>query len=276
MMKKALLFALFLTLGIVAEAQLLYDPGDRSTATNIVVQSDEVLLLRRRLYPVFKDENNRILNDGGTIGEKICTDAIDQVANETVQMTEAAHTAMTNSLTYLNSALENAARDSIGIAIAFAPEDDTDTLTLYVADEYTDGTNDTFCIWFNSDILLPLNVFMDYGYYGGTQRVKLSWHPNFSFTTNVTDNCGRLWENCRVARCVRPDFAKGVTCITEPNIPFGGTSGFNFGGAILVNELGEPFLTCEVTNTIDKLVMRFNNGIPMEIFSYDTTPEPEE
>ena len=229
--------------------------------TNVTVVSNYEILRARKLFPLMKDEEGEFVNDGGIVGDKISTDAIDQVAEAAAEMAEAANTAMTNALQYVYEAMKDMARDSVGIAMAFAPEGEPSNLTVYVAHEYTNGTNDTFFVWFSEELALAPNLFMAYEYYGGCVTQKMNWTRGWNTVTNIVDNRGRTWEGCHIGVVERPTWAINVTHITEPNIPIGGPAGMNWGGiTILDADDGEPYFTGLVTNDIDNLVMYIEDG----------------
>ena len=156
-------FVLFVLVVFSCVASFAQDRLLGSTAkTNVTVVSNYELLRARKFFPLMKDEDGEFVNDGGLIGDKISTDAIDQVAKAADEMAEAANTAMTNALQYVYEAMKDMARDSVGIAMAFAPEGEPSNLTVYVAHEYTNGTNDTFFVWFSEELALAPNLFMAY------------------------------------------------------------------------------------------------------------------
>ena len=255
----------FILLFLVAFSCVVSFAQDRllgsAAKTNVTVVSNYELLRARKFFPVMKDEEGEFVNDGGLIGDKISTDAIDQVAKSADEMAEAANTAMTNALQYVYEAMKDMARDSVGIAMAFAPEGEPSNLTVYVAHEYTNGTNDTFFVWFSEELALAPNLFMAYEYYGGCVTQKMNWARGWSTVTNIVDNRGRTWEGCHIGVVERPVWAINVTHITEPNIPIGGPAGMNWGGiTILDADDGEPFYTGIVTNDIDNLVMYIEDG----------------
>lgn len=245
--------------------------------TNVTVVSNTELLRARKFFPVMRGEDGNLRNEGGIVADKITTDAIDTVAKGARQMADAANEAMQASLEYVNEAAKNMARDSIGIALAFAPENEPSNLTVYVAHESTDGTNDTFYIWMSEDLMLAPNLFMSYEYYGGSVTQKVNWSRGWNYKENITDGRGRVWEGCHYGTSQRPEWAINVTCVTSPNIPIGGPAGMNWGGiTVLDADDMEPFFTGEITNSVLREVIRVEDGAIKEYFTYsDVPPNPE-
>lgn len=237
--------------------------------TNVTVISNTRDLRARRIFPIMKGDDGEIVNDGGIIGDKVSTDAIDLVAKSAADMSEAAHTAMTNSLKYVNDAMKHMAKDSVGIAIAFPPDTEVSNLTCYVAHETTDRTNDTFYVWLSENLRLAPNIFMSYEYYGGAVTQRLDWIRGWNETTNVVDRRGQTWENCHIGRCKRPSWAINITCITEPNLPIGGPNGMNWGGVTLIDaDDGQPYFTGYITNLVDHQIMYCEDGAIKDLFYY--------
>ena len=269
MRKTICLFTLVGTI-LSVEAQVL--TSDRSAATNVTVVSESELLRARKFFPLMRDEEGELCNDGGLVGAKIETDAIDEVANAAAELSEAAHSAMTNAMGYVYEAMKDMARDSVGIAMAFAPEGEPSNLTVYVAHEKTNGTNDTMYIWFSEELVLAPNLFVAYEYYGGCVTQKVNWSQGWSTVTNITDNRERVWEGCHIGTVERPVFAINVTCITEPNIPIGGPGGMSWGGITLIDASdSQPYFTGIITNTIDKLLMQILDGAILAVWSPGST-----
>ena len=259
-MNKIMLFLLMFLSCFAVFAQDRASLG-ASAKTNVTVVSNYELLKARRLFPLMKDETGEFVNDGGIIGSKIETDAIDEVAHAAADLSEAANTAMTNALGYVYEAMKDMARDSVGIAMAFAPEGEPSNLTVYVAHEKTNGTNDTMYVWFSEELTLAPNMFISYEYYGGCVTQKANWAQGWSTVTNIVDNRGRTWEGCHIATIERPTWAINVTCISEPNLPIGGPGGMNWGGITLLDaDDMQPYATGVFTNNIDGLIMLVEDG----------------
>lgn len=245
--------------------------ADRSSTTNITITSESVRLLARKFQPVIRKENGEIVNDMCMVASAADVNVISNVSAAASELSEAAHVAMTNAMQYIYTATASMASNMVGVAIAFAPENDVSNMTFYVCHEETDGEVDKFYIWTSHQVSLAPNVFMGYYCYKGETTVKLSWEGGWNNLTNVVNKRGQLWEGCHVGYCRRPMFAENTTCITEPNLPLGGDSGFNFGGVTFYNDVGERYYTGIVTNQTDELVMYIEDGFVKGITSYTPT-----
>lgn len=241
-----------------------------SSKTNITVISKSAEKLNaRKIYPVMKLPDGTIVNDGGVLSDSITTLAIKTVAEASGELAVMAAEVMSNAIDVVRQNTNNMARNSVGIAIAFPPDEAEEGLVLHVAHETTNGEEDTFYIWSSLNLDMELRLFMKYSSYNGEVSQRLKWSPSWNTLTNVVDNRGVTWENCHIAKCLRPAWAVNKCCITEPNIALGGSSGFNFGGVTLIDGTDDlPYFTGEITNKIDRIVIRCEDGVIKDYFSY--------
>jgi len=247
----------FLTLAIipvVSEAQLL----GAENSTNVVLISEVRTENAWRRDVVMVDGEGNIIGDGGVVGEKASTVAIDEAASNAYHISVAAKDAMDLSMQKLYTATQHMAQSCVGFAIAIAPESVRSNLTSFVVKSESNGYTDTQWVWYNRSIAMKPIRYVRYSRYDLEENVKCEWQ---NWTTNgvtITHN-GRTWNGVHVCTVQRPLFAVGWPCVDLPNETLGGDNGIDFGDMVLRRN-GVDYYTGFVTNGITHEVIYFDNG----------------
>ena len=224
----------------------------------VTIESSNVVTRAWRRGVVTVDQEGHLAGDGGVVGEKASTDAIDATASSAGQIADAANQAMLDAMAYLYSNTNNMATNCVMVALSLEPEMVQSNLTGYVVKTTTDGYTDHQWVWYNKVLALKPNRFVTYSYYGGSANVKAEW---VGWTTNgvsVTVD-GVTWNGCHECTVTRPAFAAGETCLDLPNETWGGENGIEWGDMLLTSR-GIPLYTGFVTNGISGEVWYFDNG----------------
>lgn len=232
--------------------------GPMLGARLVTIESSNVVTRAWRRDVVTVDSEGHLAGDGGVVGEKASTDAIDATAASAGQIADAANQAMLDAMAYLYSNTNNMATNCVMVALQLEPEMAATNLTGYVVKTTTDGYTDHQWVWYNRMLALKPNRYVTYSYYGGSQNVKAEW---VDWTTNgvsVTVD-GVTWNGCHECTVTRPAFAAGETCLDLPNDVWGGANGIEWGDMLLTSR-GVPLYTGFVTNGITDEVWYFDNG----------------
>ena len=231
---------------------------DRAAGTNVVITSETVEEPAWRRQVVMQSgETGEVINDSGTVGDAAAAAAAGEAADHAAEISDAAHSAMTNAVRVLTDASEDAATNAIALALVVMPETSRTNLTAYVVKTETDGETDTQYVWYNRQINLAPNRFVVYQTYDRASTNKVTW-ADWTATTNVTHN-GLTWEGCHVCTVSRPAWARHESCLDLPNERLGGPQGFDFGDLLLTVE-GVSAYTGFVTNGVTGAVLYFDNG----------------
>lgn len=236
--------------------------GDRNllgAGRLVTIESSNVVTRAWRRDVVMVDGEGHLSGDGGIVGEKASTDAIDEAASNSYQVAEAAIDSMNASMQYLYSNTNNMATNCVMLAMHVAPETVNSNITGYVVETTSDGHYDHQFVWYDRVLGLKPIRFVTYSYFGGSENVKAEW---VSWTTNGTTRTvnGRTWSGVHECVVERPVFARGKTCLDLPNEEWGGASGINWGDMVLTTGQGVPLYTGFVTNGVTGQVIYFDNG----------------
>lgn len=224
-----------------------------------VSSSNAVTRAWRRSF-VMQAPDGEIVNDDGVVATSADAAAIAEVAAESSQIADGAYVATTNALVYLTSHTNQMASASVSFALVMPPETDRETLTMYVVDESTDGTNDVQWVWFNHNIALSPNRYVVYEYMDMATTVKCDWGTWVMAGEPRTVN-GVTWNGCHRCTVARPSWAVGVGCLTNPHDKLGGPAGLTTGD--LVVKIGNNYgWTGYVTNDLvnPKIELYFDSG----------------
>ncbi len=248
-MKRALLLSALLPFAALAQ--------DRATG---VIYSSGVVTNKAwaRAVVMRHEPTGEIFNDNGTVGRAADVAAANQTADEAAGIAEAANTSMTNEVKRLDAAAASASTNALALAFVVRPETTRTNLTYFVVQTTTDGVRDTQWVWCNWDLAIAPNRFVVYQTFGQCTTNKFEW-TDWTAKTNVTVN-GRTWQGCRKGTVVRPEWARGKSCLDLPNDRLGGPTGFDFGDMTLTIGGRTPF-TGFVTNNISGEVLYFDQGI---------------
>lgn len=238
--------------------------GDKGSGTNRVVTSKIITEKAWVRKVVTVDQNGQIHNDDGKIAQTAETSAINEVAENAAQISDAATASMNSSLEYLLTKTNNMASAGLGIAIAFPPETDDQNLRGFVVlTEYENG-KDIQYVHYNTELSLAPNRTVCYETYGQKTMVKAAWKPKWDAAgTNMVVN-GRTWSGVHRCEIDRPAWCLGKSCLDLPNETWGGDGGMEWGDMVLTHG-GIPYFTGYVTNDVDRLVAYFDNGFLKEI-----------
>lgn len=256
-------FLLLAILTASAQEQMPPNTGDGLGAglgsRLVTIESSNVVTRAWRRDVVMVDGDGKISGDGGVVGEKASTDAIDEVASNAYTIAEAANDAMTTAMDYLYSKTNQMAQYCVMTALHIAPETVNSNITGYVVKTETNGSLDHQWVWYDRVLGLKPIRYVTYKYFGGTANVKATW---VNWTTNGVDLVidGKTWSGCHECTVERPAFAVGETCLDLPNEEWGGPNGITWGGMALVWEGTNTYYTGYVTNGITQDVIYFENG----------------
>ena len=248
-MKRALLLSALLPFAALAQdraAGVIYSSGvvtNKAWARSVVMRHEPT---------------GEIFNDNGMVGRAADVAAANQTADEAAGIAEAANTSMTNEVKRLDAAAAAASTNALALAFVVRPETTRTNLTYFVVQTTTDGVTDTQWVWCNWDLAIAPNRFVVYQTFGQCTTNKFEW-TDWTAKTNVTVN-GRTWQGCRKGKVVRPEWARGKSCLDLPNDRLGGPTGFDFGDMTLTIGGRTPF-TGFVTNNISGEVLYFDQGI---------------
>lgn len=266
-MKRAWLILAVILLAVLAAGVALADGplgGEaKGGGTNRVVTSKVMTEKGWRRDIVAIDELGQIHNDGGKIAQTAETEAINEVAESSGEIADAANASMVASMNVLINETNNMATAGLGIAIAFAPETDDINLRGFVVKTETEGSTDIQWVWYNAELSLAPNRFVTYETYDKVDKVKVNWGDWDAAGTNLTVN-GRVWSGCHRCTATRPSWAVGKSCLDCPNETWGGENGMEWGDMTLTHG-GVPYFTGYVTNGITHEVAYFDNGFFKEL-----------
>lgn len=205
-----------------------------------------------------REPSGQIFNDQRQVGSAADLAAATATAEEAAAIADEANAAMTNEVRRLDDAAASASTNALALALVVRPETTRTNLTYFVVQTTTDGVTDTQWVWCNWDLAIAPNRFVVYQTFGQCTTNKFEW-TDWTAKTNVTVN-GRTWQGCRKGTVVRPEWARGKSCLDLPNDRLGGPTGFDFGDMTLTIGGRTPF-TGFVTNNISGEVLYFDQGI---------------
>lgn len=254
--------------GIVALSALLAIGEDEQAPKGIAPDADNVVrqvvsqtvtekAWKRDVVTV--DESNNIVGDGGVVGKKIETEAIDEVARRTADISESAKAAMENALETVYAKTNNMAKSGIGFALAFAPETDDVNIRGFVVKTDTVGSTDTQYVWYNASFATAPIRYVTYDLLGNHATVRCNWGTWKPEGESLVHN-GKTWSGVHKCTVTRPTWAVGKSCLDEPNEIWGGEKGMDFGAVTLEKESGVAYYTGYVTNDVLNLKAYFDNG----------------
>jgi len=208
---------------------------------------------------VMKTGDGEIINDDDQVADLSSTEAIGYAATNSCKISESANVAMTNSLRSLEIASQNAATNSVALAMIFSPSTSRTNLTAYLVRSWYDENDgmDHQYVWYNKELALALNRWVVYQTYDKCVSNKCEW-LNWTNLVTVVEN-GKTWTGCRECKVSRPSWAVGERCLDNPNEPFGGPTGFDFGDMTLQMG-GLDLYTGIITNGITGQAAYFDNG----------------
>lgn len=254
--------------GIVALAALLAIGEDTQVLNGVATNKESVVrqvvsqTITEKAWKrdvVMVDESNHIIGDGGVVGTKIETEAIDEVARRTAEISDAAKAAMETALDTVYAKTNNMAKSGIGFALAFAPETEDVNIRGFVVKTETVGSTDTQYVWYNASFATAPVRYVTYDSLGHRATVKCNWGKWSPEGESLTHN-GKTWSGVHKCTVIRPTWAVGKSCLDEPNETWGGENGMDFGTATLEKESGVAYYTGYVENVALNLKAYFDNG----------------
>lgn len=262
---KRLAFAMMAALAVcVCRADGPLGGEAKGSGTNRVVTSKTVTERAWRRDVVSVDDLGQIHGDGGRIAQVAETEAVNDVAERSGELADAATEAMVDSLDFLVGQTNNMARAGLGIALAFPPETDDINVRAFVVKTETQGLVDKQWVWYNRALSLPPNRTVCYERNDGTSaKVKAVWQDWDADGDEITVS-GKRWSGVHVCTVTRPTWASGKACLDLPNEVWGGENGMDWGDMVLTHG-SVPYFTGYVTNAVDRKVAYFDNGFLKEI-----------
>ena len=239
--------------------------SERGSSTNRIVTSKIHTERAWRRDVVTVDQLGRIHGDGGQVAELAETEAVNEVAENSASIADAANASMLASMDYLLSQTNNMASSGMGIAIAFPPENDDPNIRGFVVKTDYENGKDIQYVHYNTELSLPPNRTVTYETYGRSERVKCVWSPKWDAAGTNLVVSGRTWSGVHRCEVQRPSWAQGKSCLDIPNEVWGGDGGMEWGDMLLTDGNGRPYFTGYVTNGITHEVAYFDNGFLKEI-----------
>lgn len=258
---RTVFLALVLLSATVARAQMMALAG----ATNVTYSSTSTNIVGLSRQAVMVGAGGEVIDRSGTIVSMADTVAVQHAADEVGSISAAARSAMDVGLQRLYTATQNMATASYAIRMSIRPETERANLTSYVVDVSTDGTTDTFWVWYNRELAVEPNRTQTYEYFGGSEAAKCTWADSSGAKwvpagTSRTVN-GRTWTGVHKCTCVRPTWARRLQAQYIRNDTWGANAdGFDFGNIVPLVGGALPY-TGWVTNRITHARLAyFENG----------------
>lgn len=231
-----------------------------ATKGTLQIQSRPVTEKAWRRDVVMTDGEGRIKGDGGVVGEKASTDAIDYTAEHAGEISDAAATTLKADIDRLNATTNMMAKHRVGVAISTAPENERVGPTMYLitTEVSADGKTDTQYVYISCALNRKPVRWVVYEDHGERQAVRAKW-VDWTAEGETFTFRGKTWQGVHRCTVERPSFAVGESCLDLPNETWGGDGGMNFGD-LVVTVNSTPAYTGYVTNGITGEVIYFDNG----------------
>ena len=235
--------------------------GEVSTAgvTNVNLVSDSYESKAWTRQAVLATPSNTIIDASGVFVATAEAVAQSNEAERVSAVSDAAVEGMRSAFSALYSVTGNVPDVAYHVAVTLPPSDTPASLQGYVVKEATSGLVDTQWVWYSQSLAAPPVRRVEYTTPSGVFSQPVTWIDWKNAGETVTVN-GRTWNGCHRCEVVRPVAAWDLPALTRKNEIFGGSSGFDFGAA-LVTVGGKAAFTGVVTNDVTGEVLKFDNGV---------------
>lgn len=226
--------------------------------TNYYIVSDVMLKKMWTRQPVMATHDNEVIDASKTLVSY--ADAIAQsnaIAN-LYQISDAASSAMSNSINYLLEYTNQIPASAQHISMYFKPDTLVSNLAAFVVHETSDGVTDTQYVWYNTSLSLPPVRFVEYESSTGSTMVKCTWWDWKADGETITVN-SNTWSGVHRCTITRPVELRYEMCKTRKNDRWGGQNGFSFGSMVAFLN-GKPTFTGVISNVEENVFLTFKQG----------------
>lgn len=238
-----LLAIIFATVAPLAEGE--------KVATNLVITSDEVMVLGLSRQALLDGGNGRVIDRSGTVVSHADAAAQMTLATNLQRIATATASGVTNALESLWGVTNQIPSHAEHIALYLPRQALPLNLTGEVISEGTDGVTDWQIVEYSQLLTIAPNRHVEYTYLTVTATVECVWDA---------------WDkDSYTHRCTftRPTALRGKLINSRWHETIGGARGFDFGSALVTVD-GKPTFTGAWTNALTGKIYNFRNGINLK------------
>lgn len=227
------------------------------TNTWLVSNSTNVKAWTRQAVMV-KSDKKTIIDYSGTFVDAATAAAQSNTIDKIAGLSEAAKAGMDVAIDGLEAVTNQVPPNAYHVAVSIPPPTAPAALMGFIVKQETDGTIDTQWVWYSHRLTRKPIRRVVYKTPTGEFSQNVVW-VNWDADGETIEAYGRTWQGCHKCTVPRPKAAHGISAVSRLNEVFGGESGFDFGG-VLVMVNGRPAITTNLVNAATGETMRIDNG----------------
>jgi hypothetical protein len=224
---------------------------DEKSVTNLVITSDEVIVLGLTRQALLDGGNGKVIDRSGTVVSHADVVALNVLAKNIHHVSDAIHKGVTEGMQELWDVTNQIPEHAEHIALYLPRQRIPLNLTGEVISEGSDGVTDWQIVEYSQLLTIAPNRHVEYTYLNVTATVECVWDE---------------WDkDSYTHRCTftRPTALRGKLINSRWHETIGGPKGFDFGSALVTVD-GEPTYTGVWTNALTGKIYNFRNGINLK------------
>lgn len=267
------LVALFMVSAVISVEQektaALADEPETAAITNTWLISNSTNVKAWTRQAVMVKPDNKIIDYSETFVDAATAAAQAETTDKLASLSDAAKAGMDEAVGGLVAVTNQVPPNAYHVTVSIPPPSAPASLMGFTVKQTTDGTVDTQWVWYSHQLKRKPVRRVVYKTPSGEYSQNAEW-ANWTAEGETIEAYGRTWYGCHKCTIPRPKAAQGISAVSRLNEVFGGASGFDFGG-VLVMVNGRPAITTNLVNAATGDTMRIENG-----FIKNITKEIEE
>lgn len=255
----AIIFVALMYLVLILCAKVVRaDEAQSAAETNtwLVSNSTNVQAWTRQAVMVKPDKT--IIDPSDTLVDTATAAAQSNTVDKISGLSEAAKAGMEEAIRGLEEVTNQVPPNAYHVALTIPPPTAPASLMGFVVKQETDGTIDTQWVWYSHRLKRKPVRRVVYKTPTGEFSQNVTW-DKWDADGETIKAYGRTWQGCHKCTIPRPKAAQGISAVTRLNEVFGGSSGFDFGGVVvMVNR--RAAITTNLVNAATGETMRIDNG----------------
>ena len=240
------------------ETAELADGAETAAVTNTWLISNSANVKAWTRQAVMVKPDNKIIDYSETFVDTATAAAQSNTVDKIAGLSDAAKAGMDEAIDGLEAVTNQVPPNAYHVAVSIPPPTAPASLMGFIVKQETDGTTDTQWVWYSHRLTRKPVRRVVYKTPTGEFSQNVTWET-WKADGETIKAYGRTWQGCHKCTIPRPKAAQGISAVTRLNEVFGGSSGFDFGG-ILVMVGGRAAITTNLVNAATGETMRIDNG----------------
>ena len=250
--------AIFYLLAIYLSFAALADEPETAAVTNTWLISNSTNIKAWTRQAVMVKPDKTIIDPSETFVDAATAAAQSNAVDKIAGLSDAAKAGMEEAVGALKAVTNQVPKTAYHVSVSIPPPTAPAALMGFIVKQTTDGITDTQWVWYSHRLTRKPIRRVVYKTPSGEFSQNVEW-VNWNADGETIKAYGRTWQGCHKCTVPRPKAAQGISAVSRLNEVFGGDSGFDFGG-VLVMVNGRPAITTNLVNAATGETMRIDNG----------------